>query len=86
MGVETANIHIEQFGYIAHYFAEWGRTHFEDKSEMVCEDLEEYYKKEMVFLKMFSTGTESDATLLDNMVSMICWLLENNYIKKVKTN
>jgi hypothetical protein len=38
--------------------------------------------KEMVFLKMFATGVESDATLIDNMVSMICWLLENNYIKK----
>lgn len=39
-------------------------------------------RKEMVFLKMFATGVESDATLIDNMVSMICWLLENNYIKK----
>lgn len=25
--------------------AEWGRNHFEDKSETVSEDLEEYYKK-----------------------------------------
>lgn len=39
-------------------------------------------RKEMVFLKMFATGTESDATLIDNLVAMICWLLENNYIKK----
>lgn len=31
--------------------------------------------KEMVFLKMFATGTENDTTLIDNMVSMICWLL-----------
>lgn len=38
--------------------------------------------KEMVFLKMFTTGTESNATLMDNMVSMVCWLLENNYIKR----
>lgn len=37
--------------------------------------------KEYVFLKLFATGVESDATLIDNMVSMICWLLENNYIK-----
>lgn len=43
-------------------------------------------RKEMVFLKMFATGVESDAALIDNMVAMICWLLENNYIKKVKTN
>lgn len=41
MGVETANIHIEQFDAIARHFAEWGRNHFEDKSEMVSEDLEE---------------------------------------------
>jgi hypothetical protein len=40
--------------------------------------------KEMVFLKMFATGVESDATLIDNMVSMICWLLNNNYIRKEK--
>jgi len=40
--------------------------------------------KEYVFLKLFATGVESDATLIDNMVSMICWLLENNYIKKEK--
>ena len=39
-------------------------------------------RKEMVFLKMFATGVESDATLIDNMVLMICCLLENNYIKK----
>ena len=38
--------------------------------------------KEMTFLKMFTTGTESNATLMDNMVSMVCWLLENNYIKR----
>ena len=38
--------------------------------------------KEYVFLKLFATGTESNATLIDNIVSMICWLLENNYIKK----
>lgn len=38
--------------------------------------------KEYVFLKLFATGVESDATLIDNMVSMVCWLLENNYIKK----
>ena len=41
-------------------------------------------RKEMVFLKMFATGVESDATLIDNMVSMICWLLNNNYIRKEK--
>ena len=40
--------------------------------------------KEYVFLKLFATGVESDATLIDNMVSMICWLLKNNYIKKEK--
>lgn len=38
--------------------------------------------KEMVFLKMFTTGSEDKASLIDNMVSMVCWLLENNYIKK----
>lgn len=38
--------------------------------------------KEYVFLKLFATGVESDTTLIDNMVSIICWLLENNYIKK----
>ena len=38
--------------------------------------------KGYVFLKLFATGVESDTTLIDNMVSMICWLLDNNYIKK----
>ena len=27
MGVETANIHIEQFDHIARYFAQWGAEH-----------------------------------------------------------
>ena len=27
MGVETANIHIEQFDYLAHHFAKWGAEH-----------------------------------------------------------
>ena len=37
---------------------------------------------EMTFLKMFTTGVDSDATLLDNVVAMICWLLDNGYIEK----
>jgi len=40
--------------------------------------------KEMVFLKMFGTGVEGNEALIDNTVSMICWLLDNNYIKKEK--
>jgi hypothetical protein len=38
----------------------------------------------MVFLKMFGTGVEGNESLIDNTVSMICWLLDNNYIKKEK--
>lgn len=37
--------------------------------------------KEYVFLKSIA-----DSTLLDNVVEMICWLLNNNYIKKEKQN
>lgn len=38
--------------------------------------------KKYVFLKLFATGTESDATLIDNIIEMIVWLLGNGYIKK----
>lgn len=38
-------ISIESLLDIASHFAEWGRNHFEDKSEMVSEDLEEEITK-----------------------------------------
>ena len=38
MGVETANIHIEQFDYLARHFAQWGAEHAMEK--MMEESLE----------------------------------------------
>ena len=50
MGVETANVHIEQFDHIARHFIQWGAEHAKDDLEKpVPNDLEEAaneYEKE----------------------------------------
>ena len=40
MGVETANIHIEQFDHIARYFAQWGAEHLADDRK-ITRDVED---------------------------------------------
>lgn len=52
-------------------------------SNGVCYEGMDGDESKIIFLKIFSTGTDNDDnTLVDNVVNMICWLLENNYQEK----
>ena len=54
-------------------------------SNGVCYEGMDGNENKITFLKIFSTGTDNNNnTMLDNIVKMVLWLLENNYIKKLK--